>query len=281
MTLWLVAALGIGFHFGGEEVRRFERLAADDIRSRLERVDGDLSVRARVDPIGALLGRVRSATIRGSRFSTVGLPLFTEPNRPTSGQLGELRLELEEFDLSGLRVQRLDAVIPNCRFDLGLALREQKIRLSQSGEGWGSVTVREVDLERFVLRKFREIKEVKVRIDRDKVFVEGIGEFLVVRTEFWVVANLKVEDGRRLVLDGARILFDGARADPISSEALLKALNPVLDLDRDLGLHGAVDVQRLSLRDGLLTAWGRTRIPNLPLTSSPPGANSDPWHKGP
>lgn len=258
--LWRLFALGLVFGLGGREVRRFEDVAAREIGGRLEGAQKQVSVKTKIGGPEDML----SATIRASRFSTPGLPLFTEPNFSKRGRLRELHLELSDFVLGGLRVESLEATIPECRFDWGLAVSKKTIRLSQSGVGTGRVRLLAKDLEAWILRKFHEIKRIEVRLDRDRVWVKGFGEFVIVQTEFEVMARLVAEEGVRLVLADAHVYFDGLLADEAVKALVLKTLNPVVDLDGDLGLHGAIRVEGMSLQNGILEAWGRTRIPDRP-----------------
>ena len=122
--------------------------------------------------IGGALGDMKRVTIRAEHFATDGLPLFTEPDRSQKGLVRDLRLELVDFELAGLRVERLSASIPNCRFDYALAVSKRQIRLSKSGVGVGTVVLRDKDLEAFILRKFKEIKRVSVRIEDGRAVVE-------------------------------------------------------------------------------------------------------------
>jgi len=264
----IALALGIfgGWLAGAAIVRDFEAAAARDIRAQLQGKPR-VSVNARVVGTG-LDAHMGTVTIRASEFATEGLPLYTEPKRSQYGRVDRLRLELREFDLRGLRVERLEALIPGCRYDHGLAMSKQRFRLSRSGEGVGSVQVRQADLEQFVLRKYREIKEVRIRLANGRALIEGYGEFLLIATRFRVDAKLATTDGSKIDLADARIEFDGRPADPASAETLLQTLNPVIDLDRDLRLDGAITVRELDLRDGLLKASGTCRIPVRPGTLS-------------
>ena len=260
MTPWLLGLLVAGLQFSGQQVRVFERAAAADIRSKLFGKDAEVHVKADVGP-EALWGELASVEIRGSKFSTPGLPLFTEPNRSKRGWVHSLTITLTNFDLNNLHVETLLGTIPDCNFDLPLAVRERKMRLSKSGTGWGQVVVTELALERFVLAKFREIKSAKVRIDKDKLFIEGHGQFLIFDTDFSIVAKLVPSGGSKLALEHARISLNGQMADDDSKKALLEVLNPVVDLDRDLNLQGAVSVEKLELRGGKLRASGPMHIP--------------------
>ncbi|HSI73508.1 MAG TPA: LmeA family phospholipid-binding protein [Fimbriimonas sp.] len=262
MQLALALLAGL-FLVGGREVRAFENAAAREIASTLQGAEKRVEVRSVVGP-EALFGDVHAVTIKASHFETEGLPLFTEPERSTRGVLRTLNLELTDFTLRGLHVQSLKASIPDCRFDLPLALRHRKIRLSRSGAGPGEVLVTEKDLEQFIPIKLREIKSVRVRLDRDKVFVDGYGEFVVFAANFSVIARLEPRNGNQLVLSHARIFIEGAPADAASAKVLMDTLNPVIDLDKDLLLYGAISVDRLKIGNGELRANGLTKIPAKP-----------------
>lgn len=263
--VWALAALGLAFGIGAGEVKRFEKLAAADIGASLSGERKSVRVRSELNGfLGGALGDLKRVTISAERFSTEGLPLFCEPERGTKGKVRELRIQLSDFILSGLRVDRLEATVPDCRFDYDLAIRQRKIRLSRSGTGTGRVRLLEADLEAFLLRKFREIKRVKVRLDRNRAYVTGFGEFLVVQTDFEVIAKLLPLDGDKILLAEARVFFGEFVADPAVRDLVLRTLNPVVDIDADLGLHGAISMEGIELENGALEAWGKVRIPDRP-----------------
>jgi len=267
--IWALAALGLTFGLGAREVRRFENLAAADIASVLQGESKRVRVRSELNGfVGGALGDLKRVTITASNFETASLPLFCEPERGTKGKVRELRIELSDFVLGGLRVESLSAAIPDCRFDYDLALRERKIRLSRSGVGKGRVRLLEDDLERFILKKFREIKRVDVRLDRNRVYVKGFGEFLVIQTDFEVIAKLIPSEGRQIMLSEAKVFFGEFVADPTVRDLVLRTLNPVVDIDVDLGLNGAIEMEGVELAAGGLEAWGAVRIPDRPSSSS-------------
>ena len=253
------------FYCGNSEVHRFENLAARDIRATLHGDQAKVSVRTQLNGIvGGVMGDLSEVTIRASNFETDGVPLFTEPGLSKKGIIRDLRLELRDFTIAGLRVRELVSDIPDCHYDYALAVAKHKIRLSESGYGRGDVVIGERDLERFILRKFGEIKQVSVRVAGGRVHVEGYGEFLILKANFSVDANLIAVGGTKLALDDAKILFDGKAADDVSRNAILEALNPVVDLDRDLKLYDAIYVDKLTLEDGTIRAEGTTKIPDDP-----------------
>lgn len=261
----VLAGIGLILSFGSDQVRSFERLAAHDIHSVLRGDARLVTVKSKLNGvIGGALGDLSRVTITATHFSTDSLPLFTEPDLSRSGKVRELRIELKDFVLAGLRCESLVASIPNCRFDYGLATRQKKIRLSESGIGTGTVRLLEKDLEAFILRKFKEIKSVTVELQPDKAIVKGYGEFLIINTNFHVEAQLGTTNGYDLILTNYDITFDGRRAEANAARVLLDTLNPVVELNKDLQLLDAVKVKGVKIGRGYLEAWGDTKIPIRP-----------------
>ena len=71
------------------------------------------------------------------------------------------------------------------------------------------------------------------------------------------------------LLTNVKLYFDWNRADAFAMQAVLRILNPVVDIDKDLGLFGAIDVTPIALDKNLLTATGKTRIPVKPSDNPP------------
>ncbi len=258
-----VIFLGLGL-FGHSEEKKFESAAAKDIAGKLLGDSKVVSLNVRPDGLAALQGGLSLAEIKASRFSLMGLPLYTEPDRSRSGRVDLLKLRLTEFELRGLKIKELSADIPDCRYDFQYAKKEKKIRLSESGIGRGLVQIREEDLANYIVYKFKEIKNCSVKIYNGVVWVEGTGEFLVVKTDFAVIAKIGIMNGTQLNLTDAKIYFDWRRADAFSRDALLKTLNPIVDLKKDLKLLDAISVDKVILENGILQAEGKTKIPIQP-----------------
>lgn len=247
------------------EISKQEKRAAADISARLQ---GDnRQIQVDVQP-HLSWGHVKSASIQAQDFSLEELPLWTEPERSKAGRLDLLKLNLRNLTLKGLQIEELSAVIPNSRFDLNEVLNHGRIRLSKSGVGTGRVKIKEDALAAWITRKYPEIKRCKVEVMQDVVWVEGYGEFLIVKSDFTVIAKLRSPDGNKLELHEAKIYFNWQRADPFAAKTLLDLLNPVVDLNEDLGLAGAVKVEGIKCRNGVLEAWGAAQIPVRPTEDS-------------
>jgi hypothetical protein len=265
MFLVALGLVGLLFGVGSSEVRRFENAAARDISSRLEGSAKQVKVRTKMDPFQAVGGHLKSATVTASAFSTSGLPFFVQPEGSQRGRLDELKMQLADFELTGLRVKSLDVRIPGCRFDFGLAQRKGRVRLTKSGVGKGTVEVTEDALRDFVLKRSPAIQTMAVHLKNGFVEIDGRGKFGLFQARVRVVGRLVTPDGNLIEIVDAKAMIDDTEATPETTALLLKQVNPVLDLDRELKLFGALRVQKIELEGGILRAEGIAIVPNEPL----------------
>jgi len=253
-----------------EEVQVFEQRAASDLAEVLEGPFKEVKVKTKFNgPFGPAFADLYSATISAKNFRTPGLPLFCEPEKAQTGIIRMFNIELDDFYLGKLEVFKLRASIPDCRFDAGLALKSKKIRLTRSGTGIGKVWVHQDALARFIPNKVREIKTAEVQIKQGRVIVQGYCEFIFAKSDYWVSAELKIVNGRKLELTNATVILDWQKADDFAKKVLLDALNPIVDLDKDLKLYGAIEMSKVGLENGYLTAEGATKIPSKPIKTEP------------
>lgn len=264
MFLVALGLAGLLFGVGSSDVRRFENAAARDISARLEGDEKQVKVRTKLDPFQVMGGRFKSATITASQFATDGLPLFTQPEGSKYGRLDELKIMLSDFELTGLKVNRLEARIPGCRFDFGLAQKKGQIRLTKSGVGTGTVEVDEASLEEFVLKRFPTLTRLEITLADGQAVIVATGRFVSFVADIRLEGKMVSPDGNRIVIEDAKLLVGGQQANPIASKAILEVLNPVLDLDKDLKLYGAIRIQELKIDKGMLTANGVATIPVEP-----------------
>jgi hypothetical protein len=148
---------------------------------------------------------------------------------------------------------------------LNLAINHKKIRLSRSGEGTGTVQIRARDLEQFVLKKYPAVKAIQMTLQKDRIRVVAEADLGNTRLKFSIDGRMESADGRSLRLVDPVAEINGSPASLASAKALANSINPVLHLDRDLGLYGAVDITTIKLDANRLIATASTRIPASPV----------------
>jgi hypothetical protein len=242
--------------FAGCEQRQLEREAASRIRNGLNGGSAKVEVTFRLG-LESLGGNLPSAKISASRFSTVGLPFHLNSDASQRGRIRRLHVDLKDFSLSGLHVQDLHATIPECRFDLRKAL-DGAIILSRAGSGPVKVILSAADIESFAQHKYPFLTRLQLDLTGPKVSASGTANLFGIPMSFQLSGDLVVENGSRFVLKNGRSSINGK---PSADEGLLKAINPILDLDRDLALEGAVRLETVTVSGGLVIGTGSGTIP--------------------
>ncbi len=260
MSLPLVAAaFGLLFHFGGQEVRRFENLASKDLASQLDGSNKQVKVRIKIGSLRP--GHLCEAVIEASDFNTPSLPLWTEPWRSKEGRIDRLIIKLKDFEIGGLPVQSLDIELSDCRWDVAYAVKEGKIRLSRSGRGTFRATIAQDGIVRYLAKRYPFVKTERLEIDAYKVLFAGSLATPLGSTSFDLVAIPRLHGSSGLSLIPAYLSFGGRRTDIAREPALQRIFDPVLDLDRDFGLRGALHIDQLSFQAQRLDITGSAVIP--------------------
>ncbi|MFN3690458.1 MAG: hypothetical protein ACK4UU_05985 [Fimbriimonadales bacterium] len=257
---WL-AIFAIVLTLGRSALREIEKTAAREIRERLG--GGEIQVKIEPDGVDGLVqGRLRTLTVRARNFTLDGLPFTLTPERPQSGRIRQFVLLMENASLRGLRAERATAVIPEVRYDKGLALSRRVFRLSATGVGTCEIAVNEADLAAYLRRKYApSLREVAVRIAPEQTTVQGVVALLGSEVRFRAVGKLVPRDGRYLDLAEVSIEIEGADLPPESTNLLRQFLNPIIDIDRDLGLYDGLSVERVQSERGRMRARGAVWIP--------------------
>jgi len=253
------AALGLLFHFGAKEVRRFEHLAAADLASHLQGENKAVEVRVKLGSFR--LGHLKEAQIDANGFKTPSLPLWTEPWRSKEGRIDTLVVRLRDFEIGDLPVQSLDIELKNCRWDVAYAIKEGKIRLSRSGTGTFTAVVNQQAIGSYISRRYPFVKVHRFAIDFYKVAFEGNILTPLGTADFAMAAHVELWKSQGLSLVPAYLFLGGRRIDPNQEPTFKRLLNPVIDLDRDFRLNGALTIHRLKLNKGELHLSGAVTIP--------------------
>jgi hypothetical protein len=256
-----------------EFTRRLERAAERQI---LQQLGGRGQVQVHIEPrwgaLGVWLARADTITVRASGFHAAQMPFFAETPVPAwRGDVQTVRIVLEKFSLSGFSVRRLEATIPNVSLDSRAAAFRLRIRLFGAGWGDGQVTLDEEDLTAFVSRRLPEVQSPRVRVTPSAIVITGELAALLTTWRFEAKGRVTVREGRELVIEDAQVSVEGESLPPALVQKLVTALNPVLDVERDMRLGSMFIVERAEQQDGFVKLIGRATVPSR-LTG---GVNGD------
>ena len=256
---WL-ALFAIVLTLGRGAIREVEKSAAREIR---QRIGGECRVKLEPDGVDGLAqGRLKTLTVDARDFTLNGLPFTLEPERPRSGRIKQFIMHMTNANLRGLRAERAVAIIPEVYYDKSLAIRKRIFRLSATGVGACEIVVNETDLAAYIVRKYAPyIREVTVQITPEQTVVQGVAALFVGEVRFRAVGKLAPREGRYLDLAEVEIQIEGANLPPESASVLRQFLNPIIDIDRDLGLYDGLAVEEVRSEPGKMRALGKVWIP--------------------
>ena len=256
------------------------RVNHDAARQVMDSFNHTGTVHTRVESrgvFGVFGNKLYSVDIMGDGLISERLPFFSTPRSGWKGSIRHLRLHLTNLTLKGLPVERFDADIPDVTYDIGQATYKDWLVIRGACRGPGSVQIGAEGLQTFVLRKYKKLmSEVKVEFLKEGVGISGNLNLFGKPTPFSATGTLVTRDKRYLDLTQPKIEMNGKPVSEALTLTILKQINPVLDIETDLGLGGYFTLERIQFSAGHIIASGETGIPIKPKDAIPTQSNPEP-----
>ena len=230
-------------------------------------------VRAQIIPrglFGLFANDIYSVTLQAKGIETDRLPFSITPRSGWKGHIKRLRLRFTDFRLMGLPVERFDADIPNATYDLGDAVWKNRLQLRNAGIGSAFVSIRSAGLEAFLSNKYNQIlSDVKVLIIQKQIYITGQLKFLGSFSPFSASGGLAARDERYVDILTPVFEINDAHVSDATTALLLKQFNPILDIEKDLGLGTFFTLRKVEVGEDAVTIRGSITFPRT-ATQSPP-----------
>jgi hypothetical protein len=240
--------------------RRVEHAADRDIRREVHGGYVKTMVRSR-GIFGLLVGESSTTRIAGAGFLTQDLPFKLEPGGGSRARVGKLELDFRDFTLRTLPLRSLRATIPAVTLDVNQALWNDRIVLRSAGEGTAVAVVDEAGLRMFVAQKYPQYKDLELRLTPGTASLSAQAALFGLPARVEATGGVQVRDGRYLDAVNTIMRLNGKEAAASLTQSIVRTLNPVLDIDKDLGLGGYIYMTRAEIGQGILTVFGRATIP--------------------
>lgn len=246
-------------------------------------------LRAEVKPrglLGMLTAQSSLTRIEGQGFSTDSLPFTLQSGSGVRVHVRRLQIDFQDITLHNQSVRSFRADIPNVSLDLARAFFDERIILRSAGEGTGSAVISTDDLRAFIVRKYPQFQNVETRLTPGKVFVRVETVVLGTRALVEAEGTLASPDGVLVNLTAPILRYNGKEPTPAFAQTLLRSINPVLNINSDLGLNGFFLIREIEIGQGQITVRGRATIPRaappvlkLPTQKPPETLPSSPQEK--
>jgi hypothetical protein len=217
-----------------------------------------------------VIGHAYRATISGGGFASDTLPFALEPGGGARARVRHLVLDLQNIVLRDLPIRSLQADIPFVELDGLRALFSGHITLRSAQEGRGVAIITEEGLAQFLQKRRSQFRNLEIRLFAGEAFVKMETVLLVAPTQVQARAKIGIAEGRFLNAIDAVVSVGGKPLPAALTEKLLRSLNPILDIDRDLGLRDWLYVTDAEIGEGILTVRARVTIPQKQRESAAP-----------
>jgi len=250
---------------------RVEHAARRDLRAAIPNGRIDARVESR-GLYGMVVGRAWRATISGGGFTTDTLPFRLEPGGGTRASVRHLTLDLHDIVVRDLPIRTLRADIPFVELDGTRVLFSGHVSLRAAGEGRGEAVLTAEGLTRFLSKQRPQFRNLEIRLVPGEARVRAETTFLAASSLVEGRAKIAIAAGRRLNAVDAKITLGGRELSAPLTETLLRTLNPIIDIERDLGLGDWLYVTDAEIGDGILTVRARVTLPRADRGDAKEGA---------
>lgn len=213
-----------------------------------------------------------SVTINTFHKTLDKIPFYAFPKTGWKGSIRRLQLNCHDLIMAGYPVSIFRAELPYVTYDLGYALYQGRLVLRGAGIGVGEVTLSAKDLHAFIAKKYIGLFsrfEVDV-LPNAKVCVMGLLHFLGSELPVRILGQLVIDDsGSAIRLEEASICLNGKPLEAQSSKLLLSRINPVVDLNNDLGIGKFFFMTSLHTKDNFVVIKGACKLPIAPKDVAP------------
>lgn len=209
---------------------------------------------------GMLLGKASVAHVSGTGCRLDDVPFRAAAGGGMRAEVRAVRLDLRDVTFRGLHLQSMSAEIPFVSIDAGRALFDNRVVVRRAGTGTATIRIGPDAIAEFARRKFPTLNDVTVDLADGRATVGGTLPILGLKRRVSVSGSLVCRDGVHVELVDARVEMDRKAVEPGLRGALLAALGPIMDVDRDLGLSAFLRVDRVDVTADAVVIRGRATI---------------------
>jgi len=151
-----------------------------------------------------------------------------------------------------LRLARAEFAFRHVRIDWR-ALAVARRLVMREADGWATFTVTPDDLAAFIARKNKNLRDVRVSIDGERLAIEATAEAKLRQPRLRVVGTL-ARDKRHLLFHLTSVELDGHRMPGFALRYAESVMNPILKADLAMW---ALELRRVEMRDGAIVLFAQ------------------------
>lgn len=183
------------------------------------------------------------------------------------GKIKNVEIVLERFDFEGLMIEKFRSKSSGIKFSPGI---KKEIEIKEIKETKFEFEIKEDDLNNFLRRKVKAVKNFKVDLKKNKFNIS----FYLLNVEFPVNPKVEIEgrifvfEGDKIYLDIPRVKVGILRIPQFIIDILVKEINPVFNIknfefskilfikERNLPGKFSPEIEKIEIKDRMLKVEG-------------------------
>lgn len=183
------------------------------------------------------------------------------------GKIKNVEIVLERFDFEGLMIEKFRSKSSGIKFSPGI---KKEIEIKEIKETKFEFEIKEDDLNNFLRRKVKVVKNFKVDLKKNKFNIS----FYLLNVEFPINPKVEIEgrifvfEGDKIYLDIPRVKVGILRIPQFIIDILVKEINPVFNIknfefskilfikERNLPGKFSPEIEKIEIKDRMLKVEG-------------------------
>jgi hypothetical protein len=235
---------------------------------------GSSPIRVNIEPRGLFgfeVNALYSISIETSHVALNRPPFYLYPKSGWKGSIRHLFVKLRDVTVSGYPVREFTADIPSLTYDLGYAYYQGRLVVRDAGRGAGEIVLSSADLHDFIAKKYQGLfSNFSVAIlPHGDIRLSGELNFLGEQLPVDIQAKLIIMTPTSVGLTAADVRLNGRPLDVPQTALLLSRINPVVDLNSDLGIGDFFMIEQLQYKRDMLIVRGDCRLSTASASQHP------------
>ncbi len=199
------------------------------------------------------------------------MPIAAVDKAKKAGRIGQMALQLRDFEMNGLRIESADVTWSDVVYDFDSLRKTNKLDLVKTGPAKARVIVPAASLQTLMAQNIKDVQSPKLSLQNGRIIVTGTraAPFFGTQLPFTLSAKPVVKNKTEIWLSDAQATFSGAPIPSALVDKLLEKANPVYTFSIGEKWPFAMNITRLNAANEKLEIIAdMTFIPATATTSS-------------
>ncbi len=272
---YLLAALvgGVLFFNSQATPKRAAHVMEDALRRQYPGTQINVQVEGKRG-LNVIHGKFKTVRLQMSGGSGNGLsvlPIAAVAKAKNTGRIGQMALQLHDFQLEGLQIESADITWSDVVYDFDALRKTNKLNLLQTGPANAHVVVPASSLQTLIAQRVKDIQSPKLTLQNGRVIITGTRPAPIFGTPlpFTMSARPIVKNGTQIWLSDPQASISGVNLPATMVNNLAQGFNPVYTFTVGEKWPFAMNITRLNAQNDKLELFADLTFIPAAATATP------------